>query len=149
MDSFILTQISNFMDCVYGGLAFGIVYDIYRVIRGVSRPGKIMTIIGDIIFWLIASIFLFLIIFYTNYADIRFYIFIGIIIGVFIYIKLFSYFVIKFLYLLIKFFKLIFAFVYKVITTPFKFLYRLTITLIKYIKKITQKILNIIKHKKK
>lgn len=85
-----LVEVHIFLTTVYGGLVTGFIYDIYRTIRYLSKPKKIITYLGDLIFWMIAaSIFIFTLI-KSNWGEIRGYIFLAFFLGNFIYIRVFS-----------------------------------------------------------
>ncbi|SHE77048.1 spore cortex biosynthesis protein YabQ [Caldanaerobius fijiensis DSM 17918] len=91
MDSAISNQVLVFLICMYGGIFLGLFYDIYRIFRRIFRPKKKATYIEDALFWLICSLFVFSVIFLANYAELRFYTFLGFISGFYIYMKLFSF----------------------------------------------------------
>lgn len=90
MEISMLMELHMFFTTVYGGLITGFVYDIYRTIRYLSKPKKIMTYLGDLLFWTIAAIILFLTVIKINWGEIRGYILLGFFLGGLIYIKLFS-----------------------------------------------------------
>lgn len=107
-------QIYYFISTIITGLVVGVMFDIYRVIRGLNSPNKIMTAISDILFWILAAVTTFVVFLYTNNGDIRYYTFVGLLLGLYIYFKLISrrfinvlsslvYFVFKFFRLLIIF----------------------------------------------
>ncbi|WP_051585923.1 spore cortex biosynthesis protein YabQ [Caldanaerobius polysaccharolyticus] len=91
MEGSIANQILVFLICMYGGIFLGLFYDIYRVFRRVFKPKKRATYIEDALFWVICSLFVFSVIFLANYAELRFYTFLGFITGFYIYMRLFSY----------------------------------------------------------
>ncbi|MGE5629546.1 MAG: spore cortex biosynthesis protein YabQ [Caulobacteraceae bacterium] len=73
---------------VYGGILIGIIYDIYRVLRGRKKGERLITSLWDILF--IFSVFIVVVwaIFSSNYGDIRAYVLIGFIVGFFLYERL-------------------------------------------------------------
>ncbi|KAJ50946.1 spore cortex biosynthesis protein YabQ [Clostridium tetanomorphum] len=84
------------------GILTGILFDIYRVIRGLENPNKVVTFIEDMLFWILSGIVVFIFLLYTNYAYIGFYVYLFIAIGIYFYIKLISKTYIKIQYKLIK-----------------------------------------------
>jgi len=48
-----------FLATVYGGLIIGLFFDIYRMIRRIFKPGKWLTGLLDLIFWIIVAFFSF------------------------------------------------------------------------------------------
>lgn len=83
-------QITLFILSLINGLAVGVLYDLYRVIRGFEEPGKIITAIQDILFWTLTGILIFILMMYTNYAYMSFNVFIYNGIGLILYFKLIS-----------------------------------------------------------
>ncbi|CUH96462.1 putative membrane protein [Propionispora sp. 2/2-37] len=79
------------------GMALGIVFDCYRVMRALLRLKKVATAIADILYWLLATGLVFLVLMLSNWGELRFYVFIGLITGVFCYYRLFSSAVIRLL----------------------------------------------------
>lgn len=74
---------------IFGGL-LGFFYDIIRVFRRILPHEKLAIGVEDIIFWFIAAIIIFGYIFNTNDGVMRGFIFIGLSLGVIIYMLLFS-----------------------------------------------------------
>lgn len=72
------------------GILTGVLFDIYRVIRGFEKPNRIVTFIEDLLFWILASLIVFIFLMYTNEAYINFNVCVYIIIGVLFYIKVLS-----------------------------------------------------------
>lgn len=73
---------------VYGGILIGVLYDIYRVIKGKSKSERLITSLWDVLF--LFSVFLVMIwaVFSSNYGDIRAYVLIGFLVGFYLYEKL-------------------------------------------------------------
>jgi spore cortex biosynthesis protein YabQ len=95
----------------------------------------------DLLFWIVTGLVVFAILLRADYAEIRIYTFIGISIGVFIYIKLFSEYVLKFFrwtfYLVGKTFRIIIV----LIIMPFKVLYNILWSPVTWLKKTLSKAL--------
>lgn len=123
MNSAISNQIFVFLICMYGGIFLGLFYDIYRIFRRVFRPRKKATYIEDVIFWLICSLFVFAVIFLANYAELRFYTFLGFITGFYIYMKIFSFLFIKISMKTLKYTKKSFVVFSRFISYPFSLAY--------------------------
>lgn len=58
---------------VYGGLVLILCYDVIRILRRVFRPSLIRTVVEDIVFWTVASIYVFQIFLKYNYGRPRYY----------------------------------------------------------------------------
>jgi len=80
---------------IIAGLIIGIMFDIYRLIRGIESPNKVITFIEDILFWVFNAIIVFIFLFLYNYAYIGFYVYLWIIAGLGIYLKFLSRVIIK------------------------------------------------------
>lgn len=83
-------QLYYFLTAIAGGLFIGIMFDIYRIIRGFDTPGKLITIISDLLFWIFTGIATFMFFLYTNNAYLQYSIFIGLGLGLYIYFGLIS-----------------------------------------------------------
>jgi len=99
----LLGQVKLIVFSLLSGLITGVFFDIYRLIRGFKNPNRFLTIIQDILFWTLTSIVVFTFLMYTNEGYINFYVYVCLIIGVYLYLKLLSKVFIKVLYNLLKF----------------------------------------------
>lgn len=100
----IMDEFYIFLIAINYGLILGGIYDFYRVFRYFSKPKKLLTTIGDLLFWLIITLIIF--VFLLNRTDgiIRGFVLLGFIIGYVFYIKAIS----KYSFLFLKWiFKLI------------------------------------------
>jgi spore cortex biosynthesis protein YabQ len=100
------------------GVITGALFDMYRLIRGFENPNKILTIIQDLLFWTLTSIVVFIFLMYTNEGYINFYVYVCLIIGVYLYLKVFSRVFIKVQYKLFKFSGKAFRVIMNVILYP-------------------------------
>lgn len=96
------SQIYAFCVTVLTGFLLGIFFDMYRVLRGVIRPRGIITHLGDLLFWFISTGFIFLLLLFGNWGEIRFYVFVGVALGVMVYLRWFSRMTVRLLALLLK-----------------------------------------------
>lgn len=87
---------------IYGGVLIGFIYDLYKIFRNIFNPKKIATIIQDFLFWTIISVVAFYVLIFSNQGDLRFYNFIGFIIGALVYHYLVSKHVRRALYFILK-----------------------------------------------
>lgn len=114
-----------FMFTVYGGIIIGMLYDIYRVLKGSRRGERFITSIWDILFLAAAMLVVLWALFSSNYGDIRSYVFIGFIVGFFLYDRILSRIALA-LFLFVKR-NIIFFFktTNNILILPFKFLFNL------------------------
>ncbi|WP_243427875.1 spore cortex biosynthesis protein YabQ [Alkaliphilus hydrothermalis] len=87
---------------IYGGILIGFIYDLYKVFRGVFSPKKLATNLQDILFWSIITMVAFYVLIFTNQGQLRFYNFLGFIIGVLVYYYLLSKTIIRTLVFVIR-----------------------------------------------
>lgn len=112
------------------GIAIGILFDIFRILRKSFRTADWITYIQDILFWILAGSIMLFSIFTFNNGEVRSYVFIGMILGIVIYMLAISRIFIKFSVAIIQFFKKILLYpihlieniVKKIIINPIIFL---------------------------
>lgn len=80
-------EIRAFLIMVGAGFIIGLLYDIYRWVWLAKHPRSWHKDLGDLIFSLFASTIAITLLFYSNWGQLRFYIFIGMGLGIILYIK--------------------------------------------------------------
>lgn len=109
-----LSEIQEFLIFMAEGAIFGFVFDFFRGIRKNFTPNVIATYIEDIIFLIfVSSIFIFSIIYFAM-GILRFYIFLGVLIGIAIYALTISKKCVIILYYIVKLCKSFFTFLLKI-----------------------------------
>lgn len=109
-----------FLIFVINGILIGFLFDIFRIIRKTFKTTDFTTYIQDIAFWIVTGIITLAFIFYYNNGEIRFYVFLGIILGVLSYILTISKYVIKVSVKIINFIKNIVTTIFNIILLPLK-----------------------------
>ncbi len=104
------------------GISIGILFDVFRILRKSFKTADWLTTIQDILFWLLTGFIILFSIFKFNKGEIRSYIFVGIIFGIFIYILTLSKYVIKFSVIIIKIIKKIISYPINLVVKTFDFL---------------------------
>lgn len=82
-------QINIVMYSLIAGIITGILFDIYRGIRGLNSI-KILTIIEDLLFCILIALIVFTFLLYTNYAFLTPYVYVFMIIAILLYFRFFS-----------------------------------------------------------
>ena len=82
-------QINLVIYSLIGGVITGVLFDIYRGIRGLNSI-KILTIIEDLLFCILIALIVFTFLLYTNYAFLTPYVYMFIIIAILLYFRFFS-----------------------------------------------------------
>lgn len=86
-----------FLATVYAGLLLGLIYDVYRAFRMITKPGKVLLAVFDLFFWIQAALFSFYMFFKVNDGEIRLYAYLGLALGWGLYILTVGSLVVKFL----------------------------------------------------
>ncbi len=89
------SQFYAFLVTILAGVIIGILFDFYRVVRGLVRPRKVFTHLGDLTFWVVSTLVIFFLLLVGNWGEMRFYVFIGILAGIGLYLKCLSRYFIK------------------------------------------------------
>ena len=72
------------------GVVIGIWFDFFRILRKTIKTPNIITYIEDILFWILTGVLILYNIWYFNDGEIRIFMFLGIILGVLIYMSILS-----------------------------------------------------------
>jgi spore cortex biosynthesis protein YabQ len=114
-----------FLAMVVLGVAGGLLFDCFRILRRVVNMKTVAVSLSDVLFWILAVVLIFGGIFKINSGQLRWYELIGLALGLVIYFCAFSRWVIeicvKLVGLCVKFFGRIF----KIVLTPLTFLYKI------------------------
>ena len=122
----VLNQANLFLIFVIDGIIIGLLFDFFRILRKSFKTSDMITIAEDILFWMITGFIVLYSIFLFNNGEIRFFMFIGIFIGVTLYMLLMSCYIIKLSVKIIVTLKKIIKFVFKIIIFPIQFIYKIT-----------------------
>jgi len=120
-----LEQLIDFIYFIITGMILSIVFDIFRILRRSFKTSDIITNIEDVLFGLITGIIILSSLFLFNNGELRLYLFIGIAVGIIIYLLLISKYFIKLNVTIINFIKQIIILATKPFIILFKFIKRL------------------------
>ena len=98
------------------GVVIGLLFDFFRILRRSFKTSNIITYFEDVLFWILTGVLILYNIWYFNNGEIRIYMFLGIIMGVLIYMLTLSNIIISLLS------KILISIV-KVLELPFKTLF--------------------------
>ncbi|MEG1483011.1 spore cortex biosynthesis protein YabQ [Clostridium sp.] len=104
------------------GLLTGIMFDLYRIIRGAKVP-KFIVFMEDILFWVLAAVIVFTFLLYTNYAFLGPYVYIFMTISLLFYLRFISTVVFKTEIKIINNISRILRLIFKAISYPIKLIY--------------------------
>ncbi|MCC5911243.1 MAG: spore cortex biosynthesis protein YabQ [Clostridiaceae bacterium] len=105
---------------IYGGILIGFIYDLYKVFRGIFHPTRIATVIQDFLFWLIISVVAFYVLIMSNQGVLRFYNFLGFVIGAVVYNLFLSHHVIRAIRFVLRIIKKFLYDSYQIFIYPFR-----------------------------
>ncbi len=105
---------------IINGVLIGILFDIFRIIRKTFKTTDMITYIHDTLFWLLTGLLTLYFIFIYNNGEIRFYIFLGIMLGITLYMLILSKHIIKISVKIVNFLKDILVNISSIIIYPFK-----------------------------
>ena len=120
-----LEQLVNFFYFIITGVFLSVIFDIFRILRKTIKTSDIVTNIEDILFGIITGIIILTSIFWFNNGQLRLYIFIGIIMGIALYMIFISKYFIKINVSIINYIKKIIILATKPFIFLFKFIKRL------------------------
>ena len=123
------------------GVAIGILFDFFRILRRSIKTLDIITYIEDVLFWILTGLLVLYNIWYFNNGEIRIYMFLGIIMGILVYMSTLS-------SIIIRIFSKILQTIIKVLELPFKTINAVFRKIITAITKIFKKIMKKIENKK-
>lgn len=119
------------------GAFMGVLFDVYRVLSGQLRPPRWLVPLLDVGYWLIATLLVFRLLLYSNNGQVRLYVFLALLLGVWLYFRLFSKLTVRLVLLGIRVVKALIRFIGKtieyIVIKPVQFLYRVLIVLLGFL----------------
>lgn len=83
-------QLYTFLVFSLSGIVIGIFFDVFRILRKSFKTPDFITYIEDVVFWITTGCFILFLLYYFNNGEIRWYTFLGIFIGIILYILFIS-----------------------------------------------------------
>ena len=84
-----------FLIFTFDGFIIGLLFDFFRILRKSFKTSDLVTYIQDILFWILTGFLVLYSIFIFNNGEIRLFMFLGILLGVTLYILTLSQYIIK------------------------------------------------------
>lgn len=131
-------QVSTFLLSVILGVLLCIIYDFIRIFHKHYRKNGVLIIAVDIFYFILAAIITYSFLLLRCLGNIRFFVFVGGIIGFFLFRKFLSDYLIKTVEFVIKISKKIYGFLKAPIVFVFTMLAKFFSVLLKYIKNIAK-----------
>lgn len=82
---FFIEDLNIFYLTLYGGIAIGLLFDFYRILRRNFKIVKKLSLLFDIIFWILITIVIFITINILERFDLRYYHFVALFLGFILY----------------------------------------------------------------
>jgi len=120
-----LNQAYLFYVFILTGILIGLLFDIFRILRKSFKTSDFITILQDILFFLLTGVIVIYTVFKFNNGELRSYVLLGISTGLTAYMLLFSKIFIKINVLIIGFIKKVVAFIINIILYPFKLIFNI------------------------
>lgn len=121
----VINQTSLFLIFIVNGILIGLLFDFFRVLRKSFRTSDIVTYIEDILFWILTGFIILYSIFIFNNGEIRLFLFLGIILGIILYLLFVSSYIIKISVFIINFLKKILSSTSRILLKPINLLLKL------------------------
>lgn len=99
------------------GLGLGVLFDGFRVFAGQLRVPKWTQPFTDLLYWILATVLVFRVLYWSNQGQVRFFVFIGLIIGILLYFTALSGRVVAFMLFCIRMVKALVRFLIKTVQT--------------------------------
>ncbi|NBI30819.1 spore cortex biosynthesis protein YabQ [Chengkuizengella sp. YPA3-1-1] len=119
---------------IISGMMLGIIYDIYRVVASQIYFRRWLISSLDVVYWILSTLFVFRMLYLSNSGEVRFYVFLGLTLGIIFHYVYFSPLTIKIIILVIRWIKALIHFVKKLfsifIIIPIKMIYRCILILL-------------------
>ena len=82
------TQLYLFLIFILNGLIIGLLFDFFRILRKAIKTSDLITCIEDVVFWILTGYLVLYSIFKYNNGELRFYLFLGITLGIIFYLHI-------------------------------------------------------------
>lgn len=83
-------QFNSFLILFLAGMILGGFFDFYRVFRSTIRVNQVIDNLGDLLFWLVALLLLGPLFYWSNWLELRFYVWLALGAGLLFYFTVFS-----------------------------------------------------------
>ncbi|MCL2203182.1 MAG: spore cortex biosynthesis protein YabQ [Defluviitaleaceae bacterium] len=112
-----------FLTTVLVGVAVGLFYDFFRVLRRTSPHGRLAVQLEDLLFWLAVTVLVFYYMLHRNYGEIRVFVLLGMGCGAALYFATVSRYVVKISVAIVQYLKKVIAAVIRVVLFPLRLIF--------------------------
>lgn len=125
MNAVVNSQTLLFLTCIEIGVIMGMFYDLIRIFRKIIPHPNWLIQVEDTLYWVSGALIGFAILYMHNYGQIRFFVFLGMILGGILYLCTFSIIFMKFATWLIDLIKRIVKYVIHILSIPILWMIKL------------------------
>jgi len=122
-----------FLTAIQIGVFMGVLFDVVRIFRKLIKHPSFLVQIEDMLYWVVCGFVGFYMLYICNYAEVRPYIFIGIVLGGIFYFATFSIIFMKIATIVIFYIKVFIKGLIKVLLIPLKGILRMSRIPLRYI----------------
>lgn len=122
MNQIVSSQAILFITSVEIGVLMGVLFDLIRIFRKLLKHPNFLVQVEDMLYWIACGLMGFYRLYVCNYAEIRPYIFVGIVLGAVFYFATFSIIFMKIATAVINYIKFLVSKLIKWIIVPIKFM---------------------------
>lgn len=83
-------QLYAFAVTIVAGAAMGVVFDVFRALRSSAQPRSLLTWVSDILYWVAVTPVVAGLLLHANWGELRFYVVLGMALGLVLYFVLLS-----------------------------------------------------------
>ena len=136
MNQIVNSQSLLFITCIEIGIIMGAFFDLIRISRKIVKHPDFFVQLEDLIYWVICALIGFYLLYINNYAAIRPFVFIGILLGAILYFASFSLLFMKVATVIIHYVKTLVRQLIRFLAVPVKWIIRIIGIPIKHINEI-------------
>lgn len=119
-----LNELYVVFGCTLCGAFLGFIFDIFRSVRKSFSVSDKAVAVQDLTYWIIALLVIYTAMYYLNFAQLRLYQFLFMILGAYLYAKTISRYLTAFMCILIPFSAKVFLLLCSAVSAPFKMCYK-------------------------
>lgn len=134
MNEIVSSQALLFMTSVEIGIIMGIIFDLIRIFRKIIKHPNFLVQIEDLLFWMMCGLVAFYLLYINNYAAIRPFAFLGMLLGAIFYFASFSLLFMKVATLIIDYVRACIKYLWHLFLIPLKGLVTMIKKPLRYIK---------------
>lgn len=135
MNEIVSSQALIFITSIEVGIVMGMIFDLVRVVRKIVKHPNFLVQVEDLLYWIACGLIGFYMLYVSNYANIRPFVFMGIVLGAIFYFATFSILFMKAATAVINYVKALLKRLWQLCLIPLRWIVRMIKRPINYINK--------------